>query len=288
MSHFVFSSLGVFGTLGAWRKYMISNVNTERLPVLFIGHGSPMNAIETNNFSRMLNNLGQKIPTPKSILMVSAHWESEGTWVLGMDKPKTIHDFYGFPQELFDIQYPAPGSSETAKIIQNTIIDPKIHNDLNRWGFDHGSWSVLRHLYPLPNIPVTQISIDMSRPTEYHFKIGQQLSQLRNQGVLIIGSGNLVHNLGRINWDTYAKAHEWAIEFDQWTEKKLEERDFTALNNDFHKTEAGKLSVPTMDHYLPLQYILGASDSKDELHFEFEEIQNASISMRTFGFWPKG
>lgn len=257
------------------------------MPTLFIGHGSPMNALETNDFTRMLTDLGKKIEKPKAILMISAHWMTEGTWVLGMDKPKTIHDFYGFPQELFDIQYSASGSPETVELIQKNVPDPKMNNDLEMWGFDHGTWSVLRHMYPEADIPVTQISLYMARSPEYHYKIGQQLSFLRDQGVLIVGSGNLVHNLRKIDWKTHAKPHDWAVEFDLWTKKKLEARDFSAFINDYHQTEAGRLSVPTMDHFLPVHYILGASDSSDELRFEFEEIHNASIAMRTFGFWPK-
>ncbi len=262
-------------------------VKTNRMPVLFIGHGSPMNALEDNSFTKMLGQLAAKIQKPKAILMVSAHWMTEGTWVLGMDKPKTIHDFYGFPKELSDIQYPALGSPETAGLIQRTVIDPKVNTDLEMWGLDHGTWSVLRHMYPKAEVPVIQMSLYMARTPEYHLKIGQQLSKLRDQGILIIGSGNLVHNLRKIDWNTYAKPHSWAIESDMWFKYSLEARNFSALTNDFHKTEAGKLSIPTMDHFLPLHYILGASDSKDELIFEFEEIHNASIAMRTFGFWPK-
>jgi len=263
-------------------------IATGRMPVLFVGHGSPMNAIQKNPFSEMLNGLAEKIQKPRAILMVSAHWMSEGTWVLGMDKPKTIHDFYGFPQELFDVQYPAPGSPETAKLIESTVVDPRVHQDLDEWGLDHGTWSVLRHMYPQADIPVIQMSLNMARSPEYHFNIGQQLSKLRDQGVLIIGSGNLIHNLRRIDWNTHAKPYDWAVEFDAWLKTKLEARDHSALIKDFHKTEAGKLSIPTMDHFLPLHYILGAADAKDDLRFEFEELHNASISMRTMGFWPKG
>lgn len=259
-----------------------------RMPILFVGHGSPMNALEKNSFTQILENLAGKMPRPKAILMISAHWMSEGTWVLGMDEPKTIHDFYGFPQALFDIQYPANGSPETAKLIESSITDPKIEIDLQDWGFDHGGWSILKHMYPQADVPVLQMSLNMKQSPEYHFQIGQQLKNLRDQGVLIIGSGNLVHNLRRIDWNTYAKPHDWAIEFDAWLKSKIENRDFKALIKDYHSTEAGKLSIPTMDHYLPAHYILGASDSSDELKFEFEEIHNASISMRAFGFWPKG
>lgn len=255
---------------------------TERMPVLFIGHGSPMNAIEINNYTKTLNALGKNLPKPKAILMVSAHWMTEGTYITEMQNPKTIHDFYGFPQKLFDVQYPAPGSPEIAKLVQETVLDPKVHGDKEMWGLDHGTWSVLRHMYPDADIPVMQLSIYMAQPPEYHVKLGQQLSKLRDQGVLILGSGNLVHNLRQIKWEPNAQPFDWAIEFDQWLKEKLVDRDFKAVQNDFHKTKAGKLSVPTLDHYLPLHYILGAADSRDELKFEYEEMQNGSISMRSF------
>lgn len=255
------------------------------MPVLFIGHGSPMNALETNAFTKMLGQMAAKIQMPKVILVVSAHWMTQGTWVLGMDKPKTIHDFHGFPQELFNVRYPAPGSPETASLISSAVTDLAIHQDLEKWGFDHGTWSVLRHMYPIAQVPVVQLSLDMTKAPEYHFKIGQQLAKLRDQGVLIIGSGNLVHNLRKIDWNPQAPPREWALESDLWFKQSLEARDFRALNTDYHQSLAGQLSIPTMDHFLPLPYILGASDSEDELRFEFEEIHHASISMRTFGFW---
>jgi len=263
--------------------------NSPRMPIIFAGHGSPMNAIVKNNFTDTLKILGNKIQKPNAIVMVSAHWMTSGiTKVLGMDKPKMVYDMRGFPKELYEVVYPAYGNPELAKFIQDRVINPKIFSDLDSWGFDHGAWSVLLHMYPKADIPVVQLSLDMIQSPEYHFQIGQQLSKLRDQGVLIIGSGNLVHNLRFLNWETNANAFDWAIEFDEWIKKRLESRDFSALNKDFNKTEAGKLSVPSMDHYLPLQYVLGASDSQDELRFEFEGIQNASISMRTFGFWPRG
>ncbi len=255
---------------------------TERMPVLFIGHGSPMNAIEINNYTKTLNALGKNLPKPKAILMVSAHWMTEGTYITEMQNPKTIHDFYGFPQKLFDVQYPAPGSPEIAKLVQETVLVPKVHGDKEMWGLDHGTWSVLRHMYPDADIPVMQLSIYMAQPPEYHVKLGQQLSKLRDQGVLILGSGNLVHNLRQIKWEPNAQPFDWAVEFDQWLKEKLMDRDFKAVQNDFHKTKAGQLSVPTLDHYFPLHYILGAAESSDELKFEYEEMQNGSISMRSF------
>jgi 4,5-DOPA dioxygenase extradiol len=257
---------------------------SEKMPVLFVGHGSPMNALAKNRYTQMLNQLGGKIPTPKVILVISAHWMSHGTWVTQMAQPKTIHDFGGFPQSLFDIQYPAPGSPETASLIQSLIKDPHISLDSSDWGLDHGTWSVLRHMYPEAKIPVLQMSLSMRDAPEYHLKLGRELASLREKGVLILGSGNVVHNLRQIQWDEKAKPHDWAVEFDEWIKVKIEKREFADILKGPGLTNAGRLSVPTADHYLPLHYILGASDANDELRFEFEEMQNASISMRTLSF----
>ncbi len=253
----------------------------QKMPVLFIGHGSPMNAIANNSYTQKLTSLGQSLPRPKCILMISAHWLTQGTYVTQSLRPQTIHDFGGFPQELFDVQYPAPGHPEAALLVQQTIHNPTVSGDREQWGLDHGTWSVLKHMYPQADIPVVQLSIDINKPPEYHFEIGQQLSALRDKGVMIMGSGNLVHNLRKIQWDEKAKPYEWATEFDEWTKTKLVQRDYKALLNDVHLSEAGRLSVPSMDHYYPLNYILGAATPKDELKFEFEEMQNGSISMRS-------
>lgn len=255
---------------------------TSRMPLLFIGHGSPMNALADNHFTRMLGKLGRELPRPRAILMISAHWMTEGSWILGMDQPRTIHDFYGFPDALSGIQYSASGSPETAKLVGSILPAAKI--DCSNWGFDHGTWSVLKHLYPKANIPTIQLSIDVNKNPDSHFDLGQQLTALRDQGVLIIGSGNIVHNLRHLSWDEDAKPFDWALEFDAWVKTKLETRDFTALNKDFHKRLDGRMSIPTLDHYLPLQYILGASLEDDDLTFAFDEIQNGSIAMRTLAF----
>jgi 4,5-DOPA dioxygenase extradiol len=252
------------------------------MPVLFIGHGSPMNALANNDYTHALETLKTSIETPKAILMISAHWMTEGSWVTRMEHPKTIHDFGGFPKALFDIQYPAPGMPSLADMIIKTISSPHIDADENEWGLDHGTWSVLRHLYPDANIPVLQLSMDMTKPAEYHYEIGKQLKFFRNQGVLIIGSGNIVHNLRQIDWDENAKAFDWAVEFDQWVKEKAVSHDFNSLVSEFSKSKIGQLSVPTPDHYYPLLYILGAVDKEDKLSFPYEGMQNASISMRSF------
>lgn len=265
-------------------KPLLDRKSTVKMPVLFLGHGSPMNAIADNNFTRTLGALGHKIPKPTAILCVSAHWMSEGSWITGMENPKTIHDFYGFPQALFDVQYNAAGSPEIAKLIQNEVKDPRINIDHEMWGLDHGTWSVLRHMYPEADIPVLQLSIYMEQPPEYHVKLGEELRKLREKGVLIVGSGNIVHNLRRIVWDANAKPYDWALEFDQYVKSKLEQRDFKALQDDVLKSEAGRLSIPTPDHWYPLLYTIGASDKNDSMKFEYEEMQNGSISMRCVSF----
>lgn len=259
---------------------LANSKKTPKLPVVFLGHGSPMNAIAENNFTRTLNLLGKDLPKPEAILCISAHWMTEGSWLTHMESPKTIHDFYGFPQALFDVQYPAKGNAALAESISKDIVQPKLHLDNEIWGLDHGTWSVLKHMYPDANIPVIQLSLNMVQSPEYHYSLGKELARLRERGVLIVGSGNIVHNLRTIKWDEKAPAYPWAVEFDEWAKSKIEKRDYKALYQDALKSEAGRLSVPTLDHYLPLLYILGASDEKDQLKFEYEEMQNASISMR--------
>lgn len=259
--------------------------NGPNMPALFIGHGSPMNALADNEYSRTLKNLGENsLPRPQAILVISAHWMTEGTWVTHMQRPKTIHDFYGFPRELFEVQYPAPGSPELAELVKNTVTGVQIQLDDEDWGFDHGTWSVLKHLYPNADVPVVQLSLDMTKPGKYHFELGEKLRALRSKGVLILGSGNIVHNLRRLNWSEHAAPAPWAIEFDEWVKSKLMARDFSALYEEYIKTEAGRLSVPTHDHYYPFLYILGSARREDQLHFDYEEIQNATISMRSVRF----
>lgn len=262
----------------------MSKYNGTRMPALFIGHGSPMNAIADNTFTRTLTALGARLPKPEAILCVSAHWMTEGSWITHMEAPKTIHDFYGFPQALFDVQYPAPGAPDVSASIQGWINEPEIHLDAEMWGLDHGTWSVLRHLYPKADIPVMQLSLYMEQPADYHFRLGQELRKLRDRGILIVGSGNIVHNLRRIRWEEDAKPYDWALEFDHWVKDILVARDFRSLQEDFLRSEAGRLSVPTPDHYYPLLYTIGAAGPEDEMGFEYEEMQNASISMRCVSF----
>lgn len=260
----------------------------QRAPVFFIGHGSPMNALEDNAFTRSLKSMREIYPDPQAILCISAHWMTEGSWVTAMAQPKTIHDFYGFPQELFEIQYPAPGDPQIAGRISDIVQDPKVYLDKETWGLDHGTWSVLRHVFPEAKIPVLQLSLYMEQPAEYHFKLGTELRKLRDQGILIVGSGNVVHNLRKIRWEPDAKAYDWAIECDEWIKSQLTSRDLHSLIEDYQSTDSRRLSIPTPEHYYPLLYILGAAENDDDLRFIFEGIQNGSISMRTFSFGAKG
>ncbi|MFS4460697.1 4,5-DOPA dioxygenase extradiol [Bdellovibrio sp. HCB2-146] len=261
-----------------------SKYDGDKMPVIFVGHGSPMNAIQDNPFTASLAKLATDIAVPKAILVVSAHWLSRGTWVTRTESPRTIHDFRGFPQELFNVEYPAPGNPELAQHIQTLSTTPPIQGDDGGWGLDHGTWAVLRKMYPEAKIPVLQLSIDMTQPPEFHLEMGRKIKSLREQGVLIVGSGNIVHNLRAMDWDKQLQGYDWAIEFDQWSKSKLVDRDFKALTNDFMNTEAGRLSIPTPDHYYPMLYILGAADAKENLDFQFEGYDMGSISMRGFSF----
>lgn len=207
-----------------------------------------------------------------------------GTFVTHEDQPKTMHDFIGFPKELYSIQYPAPGGREISEQTAREINDPKIMLDTNGWGLDHGTWSVLKLLYPKADIPTYQLSLDMSKPPQFHFELGAKLSILREHRVLIIGSGNLVHNLRTIDWNENAPAHKLAIQFDHWVKDHIEKKNFSPLVTDFRNHESGSFSLPTLDHYLPLLYILGASTQSDQQKTIFAGFQNASISMRSILF----
>ena len=255
-----------------------------RAPALFIGHGSPMNAIEENPFTRTLRSLGESFPKPEAVVVISAHWLSAGTFVTEMPTPRTIHDFYGFPPELFAVEYPAPGSPRTAALIRSLTENPKIQGDDRAWGLDHGTWSILRHLYPAANVPVVQLSIDLAEPPEFHYDLGRTLRPLRDQGVMILGSGNIVHNLRQINWDPAAPAHNWAREFDEWVRDRIAAGDHASLLHTSFPNRAGRLSVPTADHYLPLLYALGAVHADETPRTEYEGIELGSVSLRSVSF----
>lgn len=255
--------------------------NTSKMPVLFIGHGSPMNAIEENNFVTGFRNVGKEISKPKAILCVSAHWETKGTFVTAMDHPKTIHDFGGFPKALFEVQYPAPGSPLLAKETKELIQNVDVGLDHN-WGLDHGAWSVIKHLYPDADVPVIQLSLDHTKDAQYHFEIGKQLASLRNKGILIVGSGNMVHNLGMVRWDKLSGdpyAYEWATEANEKMKAHIMSGDFQSLINFRSQGKAFDLAIPTPEHYLPLLYTLALKDNKDDIGF-FNDLPVAgSLSM---------
>src|ERR1043165_2039876 len=217
-------------TLSALTKLGEALSPSARMPVMFIGHGSPMNAIEENAYHKSWQAMGKTLPRPQAILSVSAHWITKGTKVTGMSHPKTIHDFGGFPKKLFDQQYPAPGSPELAKLTQELVTYSHIQTD-ESWGLDHGTWSVLLPMYPAADIPVFQLSLDYDQPPRYHYEIGKQLNKLRDKGVLIIGSGNLVHNLGMIDWATSGKTFDWALEFDTKFTEWINKGDHASIMN---------------------------------------------------------
>ena len=248
-------------------------------PVLFIGHGSPMNAIEDNAYTQSLAEIGKSIvQKPAAIMVVSAHWLTRGTYVSVTPKPETIYDFGGFPDELYQLKYPAPGSPEFAREVIKLV--PEILEDKD-WGLDHGAWAVLKHIFPKADIPVYQLSIDYHKPMQYHFDMSQRLKPLREKGVLIIGSGNIVHNLRLWFSQTGSEPFDWAVEFDEWVKNKIIERDFQSLINYENQGKAADLSVPTVDHYVPLLYCLGLVDDNESIVFTHEEVIG-SMSMRSF------
>ncbi len=247
------------------------------MPAFFIGHGSPMNAIEDNEFAQAWAELGQSIPKPKAILCISAHWQTIGTQVTAMEQPKTIHDFSGFPQALFDVQYPAPGSPELAKLIQQTVRSTPVQLD-HKWGLDHGAWSVLCRMFPAADIPVVQLSLDQNKAPEFHYELGKELRALRRQGVLIVGSGNIVHNLRMIAWAD--EAHDWAVEFDERIKQAILAGDHQAVINFDQMGELARLAVPTDEHFLPLLYVLACQEN-EAISFFAEKVTLGAISMRS-------
>jgi 4,5-DOPA dioxygenase extradiol len=257
-------------------------IDNVKMPVLFIGHGNPMNAIYNNPFTQSLASEGKTLKklNPAAILVVSAHWLSYGTRVSISLKPQTIHDFAGFPEELFQIQYPAPGAPDLAVYTKSLITFTSVEED-DKWGLDHGSWSILKHMFPLADIPVFQLSIDYKKPPRWHFDLANELKTLREKNVLIISSGNIVHNLYMVDFSDTAKPFPWAIEFDELVKTRLNNKDFDSLI-DYKNLGNPYLAVPNNDHYLPLMYTLGLVDKNEELNFIYEEIQNATISMRSF------
>jgi 4,5-DOPA dioxygenase extradiol len=254
-----------------------------RLPVVFIGHGSPMNTLADNSYTQAWRNLGMKLPTPKAILVVSAHWYVAGTAVTAMAQPKTIHDFYGFPPELFAYDYPAPGEPALAERVRALLRGIDVRAD-DSWGLDHGAWSVLAHMYPEAEVPVIQLSIDGTQPAAFHFDVGRRLAPLRDEGVLILGSGNVVHNLRAMRREEDARPFDWALEFNDWLRERLLARDAQAIVNPMQSGDAARLAIPTPEHYLPLIYIVGAAAENDKLEVLTDGIDLGSVSMLSVAF----
>ena len=259
----------------------------DTMPVLFVGHGSPMNGIEDNAFSQRWQQLGKEIPVPTAVLVISAHWLTRGgTSITAMDFPKTIHDFGGFPQALQDVQYPAPGSPQLAKETQQLIKSTALGLD-HDWGLDHGAWTVVRHMYPAANIPVLQLSIDYSKPPAYHYHLAKELAGLRKKGVLIMGSGNMVHNLRLIDWknmDTDNFGFDWAIEMHNIFKDKIANGDHQALINYETLSKSAKLAIPTPDHYFPLLYTLGLQSKNESPVFFNDKLVAGSLNMTSVRF----
>ncbi|MEY2595297.1 MAG: dioxygenase extradiol [Bacteroidota bacterium] len=260
--------------------------NGLEMPVLFIGHGSPMNGIEDNEFSRRWKEMGETIPVPTAVIVVSAHWFTRGTKVTAMDFPKTIHDFGGFPEALYQVQYPAPGDPVLARDVAEMIhsTDVELSHD---WGLDHGTWTIIRHMYPDANIPVLQLSIDYTHEGKFHFELAKEMKQLRKRGVLIIGSGNMVHNLRMVDWAKLKEpgyGYDWALEMNTTFKKLIMNGLYDDLIHYARLGTAGQLAIPTPEHYLPLLYTLGASNRKDRIEFFNDKAMGGSLTMTSVKF----
>ena len=270
------------GSIGALNVFLDTKEKFDKkMPVLFVGHGSPMNAIETNEFTTYWKKLASEIEKPKAVLCISAHWLTRGTFVTAMDFPKTIHDFGGFPLELSEVVYTAPGDSalalETSKLITSTSVG--LDHD---WGLDHGTWSIVKQMYPEADIPVLQLSIDYNKPSNYHYKLAKEISALRKKGVLIIGSGNMVHNLGKIAWDkmnTPNYGFDWAIEMNDIFKKKIESNDHQALIQYEKLSSSALLAIPTPDNYYQLLYTLVLQEKDDSIQFFNDKLVAGSLTM---------
>lgn len=251
----------------------------QKMPVLFVGHGNPMNALEDNEFSRAWLEVGEALPRPNAILCISAHWETAGTQVTGMDKPKTIHDFGGFPRELYECQYPAPGSPELARLTQETVQKAQVRLDQS-WGLDHGTWSVLCRMFPTADVPVVQLSLDHTQRPDFHYALGKELHALRDKGILIIGSGNIVHNLRTAVFQE-GGAYDWAIEFDETVKQLILSGNHNSIVQYQKLGQAARLSIPTNEHYLPLLYTLALQGQNEQVRFFADRVTMGSLSMRS-------
>jgi len=250
----------------------------DRMPVLFIGHGSPMNAIQDNEFSRAWERVGRELPRPKAILCISAHWETNGPRVTAMPQPKTIYDFYGFPSELYAVTYPAPGFPDLAERVRRAVKTVEVGLD-QTWGLDHGAWSVLKQLFPAADVPVVQLSLDYVKDMQHHYDLGKQLKALREESILIVGSGNVVHNLGVLHWEE--GAFDWAEQYDAKLRGWILADDHEAIIHYEKHGQAGQLSVNSAEHYEPLLYVLALKETSEPVSFFTEQVVMGSFSMRS-------
>ncbi len=266
--------------LNSWSKWIQPTESATMMPALFLGHGSPMNAIEENEFVRGFREVAGKLPAPRAILCVSAHWETRGTWVTAMDQPRTIHDFGGFPEALYQVQYKAPGSPEFATLTRDLVKSTEIGMD-HHWGLDHGSWSVIKHLYPEANVPVFQLSLDRGGDTTFHYELGKELKALRKRGILVIGSGNMVHNLRMVAWNRMQEtfAFDWAAEADHFIKEGIRNQQHASLIDYSKAGKALQLAIPTPEHFLPLLYVLAMQDDNDQLTFFNDKPVAGSLTM---------
>jgi 4,5-DOPA dioxygenase extradiol len=249
------------------------------MPTVFLGHGSPMNTLEHNGHTEAWRSFGQQARRPRAVLCISAHWYISDTAVTAMQQPKTLHDFGGFPQALFDVHYPAAGDPQLAARVGQLLAPTPVRQDHSEWGLDHGAWSVLKHVYPNADVPVVQLSIDATQSLAYHYQMAQRLAPLRDEGVLVMGSGNVVHNLGRIVWQPDAAPHEWAIRCNEWLRSRLIAHDHVSLTDVNALGDDGALSIPTPEHYIPLLYVLALQRPGDRIEFITDGIELGSISM---------
>lgn len=248
------------------------------MPVLFVGHGSPMNAIEENEFTSGWRTTGASIAKPRAILCISAHWETKGSHITAMQQPRTIHDFCGFPEQLYTLQYPAPGSLQVANEIKEQSSPAEIEMDQN-WGFDHGCWSVLKHMFPEATIPVLQLSLDYTLSPQAHYDLARNLSGLRRKGILVIGSGNMVHNLRMVNWHKPAHGHDWAGEANEKLKKLILANDHKILIGLASPVQEMALAIPTAEHYIPLLYALAMQEKNDSVSIFNDKVVYGSVSM---------
>ncbi|MHA6312679.1 4,5-DOPA-extradiol-dioxygenase [Pantoea sp. S-LA4] len=255
-------------------------MSQSRMPALFLGHGSPMNALEENRYTTAWRQAGDSLPRPRAIIAVSAHWYTTGTAVTAMAQPRTLHDFGGFPQALFDTRYPAPGSPELAEQLVRQLAPIPVRLD-HEWGFDHGSWGVLIKMYPQADIPVVQLSIDSTKPPAWHYELGQKLAALRDEGVMIVASGNVVHNLRKVRWDGGDEVYPWASSFEQFVRDNLAAEGDAASHPlvNFMQHPGAALSNPTPEHYLPLLYVLGSRQKGEAITIPVDGIEMGAISM---------